>query len=164
MRTGTAAIALGVSLLAASAAAAQTPEVVSKIERELALKRLQGTWVPDLLFTAQGAAAYPHAGRALIFDGDTFTRVEGKRAVADGRFKVEDGFLRLAVENSAPWDLEAGDARTKLRYAFKVDGDLLTLCYTVGDKGKADDLTPGDGRQVVVYKRQRPDAKPAGGR
>jgi hypothetical protein len=156
---------LALSLFTTSAATAQAPEVIAKVERELALKRLQGVWVPDLLITPHGAEAYPLAGRALFFDGSAFGRVEGKRTVASGTFKVEGGFLRLAVTEKSPWDLEGADLRAKLQYAFKVDGDLLTLCYSVGDKGRSDDLSPGEGRQVVVYKRQRTDAKAtAGGR
>jgi hypothetical protein len=150
---------LALSLFTTSAATAQTPEIIEKVERELALQRLQGVWVPDLLITPHGAEAYPLAGRALFFDGSAFGRVEGKRAIASGTFKVEDGFLRLAVTDKSPWDLEGADIRAKLQYAFKVDGDLLTLCYSVGDKGKPDDLSPGEGRQVVVYKRQRTDAR-----
>ena len=152
-------------LLTTSGANAQTAEMIEKVERQQTLKRLQGVWVPDLLMTPQGAEAYPLGGRMLAFvEGDQFLRYEGKRNVASGTFKVEDGFLRLTVEDRNPWDLEAPDARQKVQFAFKVEGDVLTLCYSVGDKGKAGDLVPGEGRQVVVYKRQheggRAKAKP----
>ena len=46
-----------------------------------------------------------------------------------------------------------------MQYAFKVDGDVMTLCYTLRDKGKADDFTPGKGKQVVVYRRYESDGK-----
>ena len=149
-------------LLPTAPANAQTPEMIEKVERQLTLKRLEGVWVPDLLVTPQGAEAYPLGGRSLAFlDGNQFIRIEGRRRVAGGTFKVEDGFLRLSVEDRTPWDLEAPGVREKVQYAFQVEGDLLTLCYTVGDKGKAGDLSPGEGRQVVVYKRQKADG-PAG--
>lgn len=142
-------------LFTTTGANAQTAEMIEKVERELTLKRLQGVWVPDLLVTAQGAEAYPLSGRTLAFlEDNQFARFEGKRNVASGTFKYEDGFLRLTIEDRNPWDLEAADTKQKLQYAFRVGGDLLTLCYSVGDKGKADDLTPGEGRVVVVYKRQ----------
>ncbi|AWM35881.1 hypothetical protein GobsT_63880 [Gemmata obscuriglobus] len=151
---------LALLLLISSEANAQTAEAIEKIDRQLTLKRLEGIWVPDLLMTPQGAEAYPLAGRSLaLLDGDKFIRLEGKRNVASGTFKVEDGFLRLTVEDRNPWDLETSDTKQKVQYAFKVEGDVLTLCYSVGDKGKAGDLSPGEGRQVVVYKRQRDGAR-----
>jgi hypothetical protein len=156
-------LALTFSLTIASTANSQTPEIIDKVERELTLKRLQGTWVPDLLVTTEGAEVYPLAGRALYLTGGEFARFEGKRNAASGTFKVEEGFLRLTVTDRTPWDLEAAASQEKAQYAFKVEGDLLTLCYSAGGKGKAGDLTPGEGRQVVVYKRLRSDdqAKPA---
>jgi len=48
--------------------------------------------------------------------------------------------------------------------AYKIDGDVLTLSYSVGNVGKAGDLTPGENKQVVVYKRQRADANAKPGR
>src|SRR6516162_3823054 len=143
---------------------AQTPEIQQKIDRELDLKRLQGTWVPDLLVTAEGAEPYPLAGRALLFDRSDFIRVEGKRAVASGSFNIEDGFLRLSIKDRKPWDLEAAIAKDKVQCAYKIDGDVLTLSYSVGNVGKAGDLTPGENKQVVVYKRQRADANAKPGR
>ena len=143
-------------LLTASGANAQTAEMIEEVKRKLTVKRLHGVWVPDLLVTAQGAEAYPLAGRRLaLTEAGHFIRSEGVRTVASGTFAVEDWFLRLTIESRTPWDLEALEARERVQYAFRVEGDLLTLCYSVGDKGKADDLTPGEGRQVVVYKRQR---------
>jgi hypothetical protein len=159
MRAKTILPVLALALFASSDASAQSPEINAKVKRTLTLKRLQGVWVPDLLITKTGAEAYPLAGRTLVLDGSAFARFEGKRNVASGTFKYEDGFLRLAVEDRSPWDLESGDTPAKVQYAFKVDGDLRTLCFSVGDKGKADDLSPGEGRQVVVYKRQGADAK-----
>ena len=156
MRARVVPAVLALPLLAAPQAGAQTPEMIERVERQLTLKRLEGVWVPDLLVTTQGAEAYPLGGRMLgLLEGNQFVRFEGRRNVAGGTFKVEDGFLRLTVEDRTPWDLEAPDVRPKTQYAFKVEGDVLTLCYSVGDKGKADDLSPGEGRQVVVYKRQR---------
>jgi hypothetical protein len=155
MRTRMLVAVVAVSLFGASGAFAQTAEVVRQIDQDLNLKRLKGTWLPELRITKSGAEQYPNANKAIVFDGETFTRFEARQAVAMGKFKIEDGFLRLSVESSSPWDLEATDTRKAVQYAFKVDGDVLTLCYTVGDKGKADDLTPGEGRQVVVYKRQK---------
>jgi uncharacterized protein (TIGR03067 family) len=144
---------------AASVVNAQDAEVVNKIELELTLKRLQGAWVPDMLVTSNGAEKYPLSGRGLVFNGATFARTEGKHTVATGTFKIEGGYLRLAVDSRAPWDLESSDNRAKIQYAFKVDADLLTVCYSTDDKGKPNDLTPGAGRHVVVYKRQTTDAK-----
>jgi hypothetical protein len=137
---------------------AQTPEIQKNLENNLALKRLQGVWLPQLLLTTKGAEAYPLAGRALCFQGSEFIRIEGKRTVASGSFKVEDGYLRLTVKDRTPWDLEAPAIPQNTQYAFRVEGDQLTLCYSIGNKGKAGDLTPGKGRLVVVYRRQ---AKPA---
>jgi hypothetical protein len=133
---------------------AQTPEVQKKVEEGLELQRLQGTWAPHLLVTTQGAEDYPLAGRGLYFHGSEFIRTEGKRSIAAGSFKVEEGYLRLTVKDRSPWDLEAGEIKEKAQYAFKVEGDLLTLCYSTGNKGRAGDLTAGEGRQVVVYRRQ----------
>lgn len=138
---------------------AQTLDIQQKIETELALKRLQGIWVPDLLLTTEGAEAYPLAGRALYLDAGSFARIEGKRTVATGTFTVEHGYLRLNIKDRSPWDLEAADVKDRVQYAFKVEGDLLTVCYSVDNKGKAGDLTPGVGRQVVLYKRQRTDGR-----
>jgi hypothetical protein len=141
---------------------AQTAEIQQKVERQLQVKKLQGAWVPYLLVTTQGAEAYPLTGRALHFDRSEFTRIEGKRVVVSGSFEIAEGFLRLTVKDRKPWDLEAGEAKGKTQYAFKITGDILTLCYSVGNKGKAGDLTPGTGRQVVVYKRdQIPEANKA---
>jgi hypothetical protein len=137
--------------------------VVDQVEQSLAKKRLQGTWVPDLLVTKQGAEAYPLSGRLLSFDESQFARFEGRRCVAIGAFKIEDGFLRLEATERSPWDLEAGTPRDKTQYAFKVEGDLLTLCFSADNKGKAGDLLPGESRQVVVYKRQKPEVKKASG-
>jgi RNA polymerase sigma factor (sigma-70 family) len=145
---------IAVSLAFGLATLGQMPAVVDDVERELATKRLQGAWAPDLLLTARGAETYPLTGRALIFTNDRFVRLEGKRTVSSGTFRVQDGFLRLNVTERSPWDLEAAAARGKSQYTFKIDGDVLTLCYAVGDSAKADDLTPGEGRLVVVYKRQ----------
>jgi hypothetical protein len=49
--------------------------------------------------------------------------------------------------------------RVRLRYGFKVEGDLLTLCYTTADSATPNDLKPGEGRKVVVYRRQRFDSR-----
>jgi hypothetical protein len=155
MRTRTLLAALAIAVVSASAARAQTAEIVAKIDTDLNTKRLQGEWVPDLQLRAHGARAYPFTGRMLVFDNGTFTRFEAKQAVAMGKYKIEEGFLRLAVESSSPWDLESPEPRKNLQYAFHVEGDVLTLCYTVGDKGTANDLTPGDRKHVVVYKRQK---------
>jgi hypothetical protein len=152
-----AVLAFALPLVVSASATAQTPDVIAKVEKEMALKRLQGTWVPDLLITTEGAEAYPLTGRYLGFDGGQFYRFEGRRSVATGTFTVEDGFLRLVSTESNPWDLEGAAIRGKSQYAFRIEGDVLTLCYSVGDKGKAGDLTPGEGRQVVVYRRQRAD-------
>lgn len=163
MRTRLTALAL--ALAAAGPAAAQSPEVIDRVERELTVKRLQGAWVPDLLFTPEGAEPYPLAGRALYFDKDNFVRLEGKKVVAQGTFRAEaGGLLRLTVTAAQPWDLESGGgpAKGEQRYAFKVDGDVLTLCFVAGNKAKAGDLTPGEGRQVVVYRRPPDDKKAAG--
>lgn len=144
------------ALLVASDGHAQSADAVGKVEQLLTLKRLEGTWVPDVLLTPQGAESYPLSGRSLSFvDGKQFVRWEGKRKVALGTFAIEEGFLRLTTRERNPWDLETSAPKEKVQYAFKVEGDVLTLCYTVGDKGKADDLRPGEGRQVIVYKRQR---------
>ncbi len=153
--------ALMAVLLISSTVSAQTPEMIAKVDGVLTQKRLQGAWVPDLLMTTKGAEAYPLSGRALVFDGTVFARVEGKRTVASGSWKIEEGFLRLTVEERNRWDLEAAETPAKLQYAFKVEGDVLTLCYSAGDKGKPDDLSPGKGRQVVVYKRQKDKGKEA---
>jgi hypothetical protein len=156
---------LVLALFAVGPAIAQTPEVVDKTEKLLAQKRLKGVWVPDLLMTTKGAEAYPLGGRTLSFlENDRFARFEGKRNVASGTYQLEDGYLRLTAEDRRPWDLESSDLKAKTQYAFKVDGDVLTLCYSVGDKGKADDLAPGDGRLVVVYKRQREEVPAKGER
>jgi RNA polymerase sigma factor (sigma-70 family) len=133
---------------------AQSREVQQKVETNLELQRLQGVWVPQLLLTTKGAEAYPLAGRALYFHGSEFVRIEGRHTVASGSFRVEDGYLRLQVKDHTPWDLEAADIRESTQYAFRVEGDQLTLCYSIGNKGKAGDLTPGKGRLVVVYRRQ----------
>jgi hypothetical protein len=121
--------------------------VIEKLDRQLTLKRLEGVWVPDLLVTTRGAEPYPFGVRSLaLLDGGVFARTEGKGAVSSGTFKVEDGFLRLSVEERALTDLEAPAPRPKLQYAFRVEGDVLTLSYSLGDGGKAGDLTPGEGR------------------
>jgi hypothetical protein len=148
--------------VSASGAIAQSADVIRKVQDELELKRLHGAWVPDLLITDDGARAYPLSGRLLVFsDGNFFGRYEGlkRNPVASGTFKIEDSFLRLTVDNRTPWDLETGGVKTKVQYAFKVDGDVMTLCYTLRDKGKAGDLTPGKGKQVVVYRRYESDGK-----
>jgi RNA polymerase sigma factor (sigma-70 family) len=133
---------------------AQTTEIQKTVQENLDLKRLQGTWTPHLLVTTEGAEDYPLAGRALYFHGSEFVRMEGKRTVASGTFKVEEGYLRLTVKDRTPWDLEAPEIKDKTQYAFKLEGDVLTLCYSTNNKGRAGDLTPGAGRQVVVYRRQ----------
>jgi hypothetical protein len=162
-------LAINVALVVGPEAPAQSPEMIEKVVRELTLKRLEGAWVPDLLVTSEGAEKYPLAGRILCFgrsedvaQGDgkgkdasgSFSRFEGNRHVDSGSFKVQDGYLRLTVKDRNPWDLEAGEAKDKLQYAYKVDDDVLTLCYTVGNKGKVDDLAPGKGKQVVIYRRR----------
>lgn len=148
------ALLLGV----ASPLVAQTADIQQKIETDLAFKRLQGIWVPDLLLTTEGAEAYPLVGRALSFDGSTFLRREGKRTVAIGSFKIEPGYLRLTIKERRPWDLESTPTEETMPYAFKIDGDLLTLSYSIDNKGKPGDLTPGEDKMVVVYKRQRTDS------
>ncbi len=142
-------------------ASAQTPEIAEKIERDLTQRRLQGAWLPDMIITTEGAQKYPIMGRSLVFNGTTVARLEGNHIIEAGNFKFDDGFLRLTISDRNPWDVEWNVVRDKVQYAYKVDGDLLTLCYTVGNKGKAGDLTPGDGRTVVVYKRQVAENKPA---
>jgi hypothetical protein len=160
MRThGLSFLVLALALEGTQSLIAQTPDIQEKIAEDLAFKRLNGFWVPELLLTTEGAEAYPLKGRLLWLDRGTFARMEGKRTVASGSYKVEQGYLRLTVEDRSAWDLEAGEIKDKLQYAFKIDGDLLTLCYSVGNKGKAGDLTPGEGRTVVVYKRQRADGR-----
>lgn len=159
MRPASIIVTLAAALSTTRAGPAQSPEIASKVDRALTLKRLQGKWTPDLLVTQHGAEAYPLSGRALLFDGARFARIEGKRVVASGTFSIDDGFLRLAVENRSPWDLEIADNGANPRYAFKVEGDVLTLCYSINGKGGADDLTAGEGRQVVVYRRPPADAR-----
>ncbi len=66
---------------------------------------------------------------------------------------VRDG-VRATMQRGLPPRSAAVWARPVPPSLVEVDGDVLTLCYSVGDKGKAGDLTLGEGRQVVVYKRQ----------
>ncbi len=172
---GSVIVAFAFILGGVSPANAQSEETIKKVERMLAIKQLKGTWIPDLLMTTKGAEKYPLAGRAIYFDVDEnqrgdgkdqvsgeFARREGNRVVASGKFKIEDGFLKLTVEDSSPWDLEAGKTSQKLQYAYRIDGDVLTLCYSPGNKGKAKDLMPGKGKQIVVYRRESPDQKQSG--
>lgn len=149
---------LALALFVGGSVAGQTPEVVAQVERDLAAKRLQGTWVPDVLVTAEGAEAYPLAGRSLGFDGGRFARHEGRRCVALGTFEIDGGVLRLTVAEARPWDPEAAPGRERAEYAFRVEGDRLTLCHATTGGVKAGDLSPGAGRLVVVYKRQ-PDKR-----
>ena len=149
--------AMMLTLLSRSSVNAQSPAVIERVERELTLKRLQGIWIPDLLVTKEGAESYPLKGRRLYFAGTDFARIEGNRTIAMGSFKAEDGILQLKVSDPTPWDLEAADSKDQVTFAYRVESDLLTLCFSADGKVKAGDLTPGAGRQVVVYKRQPAD-------
>ncbi|VTS07508.1 hypothetical protein [Tuwongella immobilis] len=163
MRSTIGLLVAALVLTPTSWAVAQTPDVVTRVESELAQKRLQGVWIPQWLVTKPGVGAYPLSGRALIFERDTVIRTEGKRTVASGTFSIESGLLRLHFVDRQPWDLEHGPIRSKLNYSFKIDGDLLTLCLAADDKLKPTDCAPGEGRQVVIYQRQqltRPSATP----
>jgi len=162
MRFNGIAFLLVASLIASSvpAAPAQSPEVIEKVTKALAIKQFQGYWVPELLVTKDGAEKYPLGGRALFFDGLNFVRVEGKRWVESGTFKVDQGILRLSVTHRSRWDLEAAEPKTdskeSIQYSFKVDDDVLTLCYSLDNKPKIGDLTPSEQRQVIVYFRKDP--------
>lgn len=137
---------------------AQSPEAIEKATRELAIKQFQGYWAPELLITKEGAEKYPLGGRTLLFDGANFCRVEGKRWVEFGTFKIDQGILLLSVTHRNRWDIEAAgpksDLKDSIQYSFKVDDDVLTLCCSLDNKARVGDLMPSEQRQVIVYYRK----------
>jgi len=161
---GMIASALGVPVgEEAPAAAAQTPEITAKIEHDLEMKRLQGAWLPRYLVTDDGVEPYPVQGRALVFTDKAFLRLEGRKTVQAGSFKIEAGrrHLDLTVESATPWDVEGPPRAEKepgrVECVYRVVGDLLTVGTAAAGKARPDNLRAGPGRTVVVYERQKDD-------
>jgi uncharacterized protein (TIGR03067 family) len=147
--------------LAGGMRAAGQPLDLDKFERAIEHKRLQGIWLPKYLVTENGVEPYPLQGRALAFMDSNFLRSEGQRIVLAGTFRI-DPFKRaldLIVESRDPWDVETVAAGQKppdkFECAYRVTGDLLTVCYDAAGKGRPGDLKTGPGRTVVVYERQK---------
>jgi uncharacterized protein (TIGR03067 family) len=160
MRIRIAAVALLVPLASGTRAAGQ-PVDMDKFERAIEHKRLQGMWLPKYLVTEDGVEPYPLQGRAMAFMASNFLRSEGQRIVLAGTFRVDPSkrHLDLIVESRDPWDVETVPAGQKppdkFKCAYRVAGDLLTVCYDATGKGRPGDLKPGPGRTVVAYERQK---------
>jgi uncharacterized protein (TIGR03067 family) len=128
------------------------------MKRILDQTRLQGEWLPKYLLTTNGIEPYPLKGRTLDFTDNGFTQTEGRRRVQTGTFSLDPSSrgLDLVVEQHDAWDVGATPQKPTvpqtLRCGYRVNGDLLTVCYTA-DKTRPSDLTPGAGRTVVVYER-----------
>ncbi len=157
-----AAIICSSVLFAGAGAFAQTPEAIAKVEYDLAMKRLQGVWIPDSLITADGLQVYPVKGRALVFSQNEFARLDGNKVVQGGKFALfpaDPGVIDFNITDRDDWDLERATATPdkplkKQKAVFKIDGDVLTVAYPVPGRNRPDDLRAAPHRQVVVYKRQ----------
>lgn len=151
---------LVLSLATVSAANAQNPAIVGRLDLDLNLKRLQGTWIPEFLVTDKGLEAYPLKGRSLIVSQNGFARFDGGKNVQSGTialFPGDGASIDFIINDRLEWDFEsATHTPDKLlrrhKALFKIDGDLLTIAYPVPGRNRPDDLKAGPHRQVVVYK------------
>lgn len=148
-------------ITAASTGFSQTPGIVARVDNELNLKRLQGTWVPEFLITDAGLEAYPLKGRSMIIADLAFARFDGTKNVQSGSltFYIGDGAsIDFVINDRLDWDFERlnhtpDKVLRRQKALFKIEGDVLTIAYPVPGRNRPDDLKAASHRQVIVYKR-----------
>ena len=105
---------------------------------------VEGTWtVVSAVFDGKKR----DATGSFIFDGDKFTHTLKKSKARLERFVLDTSTKPQQI------DLFKGDSKTPGIY--KVEGDMLTLCYT--DRGKRPTefvSTKGSGIALFVFKRE----------
>lgn len=140
----------GVAAVVPAALAAADDAAVVKAE----LKKLQGRWVPVTAET-EGVKKEVDGAEQFEFDGDAFNTWHGGHAEEQGTIALRASKNPKEIDLTVQGGRNDGKAHLAI-YAW--DGANLKFCTVKEGHPRPTDFTtkPGDGRFLVVMKRQNP--------
>jgi uncharacterized protein (TIGR03067 family) len=119
-------------------------------------QKLQGEWKPVSMKT-EGTDVT--AGLAKVTDGSDLIAFDGDKMVSkQGTEKKSLPFKLDPVRKPKELDLDAGDGKTVIRAIYKLDGDDLTICFSLSEKQeRPTDFDTKSGSQTMTwaYKRHK---------
>src|SRR5262245_56545089 len=138
-------------LTCAALALAFAPAPLPKPERgrdpsEADLRRIQGTW-KVLSYSVNGNHGV--AGNTMVVSGRRVTLRLGDSVL---------GVCALALDARSGLFQQTPDGGVPEQNTYRLEGDELTVAWLHADrtKGRPQDVEPGPGRTVFVYRRVRP--------
>lgn len=159
---------VGAVLLALAAVAgvgglfAQTPAIVSAVEKKLELQRLQGTWKPVALVSEDEKADDKNllARLRLVIKDDTFqvlTRFDLETPVKESLDAVVmEGRIEIDPEKSPgtmDWHVKSPKRPAPILKAYEVSGDKLRIVTGSGTERPTLGRRWAEGTRVVHYER-----------
>jgi uncharacterized protein (TIGR03067 family) len=147
-------VAAGVSALVSAKLVALLPGVIAAAADtvEAEQKKLQGTWVA-LAVTESGQEQQVTGAHRMKYEGDVIALMEGDEVHASGTFKLDSS--RNPMQIDIAFDSGKMSGKTG-RAIYAWDGANLKFCGAIEPHDRPTDFTstPGDGRLLLVLKRQ----------
>ncbi len=147
--------ALGLSGMAASSAG-----TIDANDRE----SLQGKW-SVVSAERDGQEAKDIVGNQLVVEGDAFTVRAQDQTIYEGTVSLNPAPDPRAIDFKHTGGSQKGKTWQGI---YKFAGEILTICDNAADIQKERpsgfDTKPGSGRVLVVFKRDKPSGRTAGGK
>ncbi|HYT95662.1 MAG TPA: TIGR03067 domain-containing protein [Gemmataceae bacterium] len=117
---------------------------------------LDGTWIPTSLeVDGKKAPAEALKNLKLVIKGTKFTlHIDGK--TLNGSYKADPSKTPKTID--ATFEDPAGKTAAVVLAIYELKGDTFRVCGAAPDKARPKEFAskPGEGHELVVYKRQKP--------